>query len=419
VSRLVVVSNRIASPRDVKPGGLAVAMQAALRESGGLWFGWSGAIESHASSTLHSEVAGAVEYVGMGLSRTDHDDYYAGFANRTLWPLFHFRPSLVDFARRTYEGYLRVNGLFADGLSRRLLPDDVIWVHDYHLLPLGSLLRERGVRASCGFFLHTPLPPRELLTILPVHRELFGTLAAYDLVGFHTRGYVHCFRDYACEELGAEINERGVYSVQGGRHSFHVGAFPIGIDTARVASDARHATGHVAARRLRLSLEQRALVIGVDRLDYSKGLPERFRAFARFLAEHPDWHRRVTLLQIAPSSRGEVREYRQVRRELEGIAGAINGRYAEPDWVPLRYVNKAYQQATLAGFYRLARVGMVTPFRDGMNLVAKEYVAAQDPEDPGVLLLSRFAGAAEELDAALLVNPSTARAWPRPCMRRW
>ena len=158
-------------------------------------------------------------------------------------------------------------------------------------------------------------------------------------------------------------------------------------------------------RRLRLSLEHRALLIGVDRLDYSKGLPERFRAFSRFLDEHPDWHRRVTLLQIAPSSRGEVREYRQLRRELEGIAGAINGRYAEPDWVPLRYVNKAYQQATLAGFYRLARVGLVTPFRDGMNLVAKEYVAAQDPDDPGVLVLSRFAGAAEELDAALLVNP--------------
>jgi trehalose 6-phosphate synthase len=405
VSRLVVVSNRIASPREVRPGGLAVAMQAALKESGGLWFGWSGKIDNHAEPVLHSETAGAVEYLGMGLSRADHDDYYAGFANRTLWPLFHFRPGLVDFRRRTYEGYLRVNALFADRLATRLRDDDVIWVHDYHLLPLGSLLRERGVRTSCGFFLHTPLPPQELLTMLPVHRELFSTLSAYDLVGFHTGRYVRCFRDYACDELDAEINERGVYSVEGGRHSFRVGAFPIGIDTAQVASDARQASTHSAARRLRLSLEQRVLVIGVDRLDYSKGLPERFRAFALFLAGYPDWHRRVTLLQIAPSSRGEVREYRQVRRELEGIAGAINGRYAEPDWVPLRYVNKAYQQATLAGFYRLAKVGMVTPFRDGMNLVAKEYVAAQDPDDPGVLMLSRFAGAAEELDAALLVNP--------------
>ena len=335
----------------------------------------------------------------------DYDDYYSDFANRTLWPLFHFRPSLVDFKRGAYEGYLRVNALFADRLASRLRPDDVVWVHDYHLIPLGSLLRDRGVRARCGFFLHTPLPPQELLTILPVHRELFGMTAAYDLVGFHTRRYVQCFHDYARDELGAEINERGVYSLQGGRRSFRVGVFPIGIDTARVAADARHATAHTAVRRLRLSLEHRALLIGVDRLDYSKGLPERFRAFSRFLDEHPDWHRRVTLLQIAPSSRGEVREYRQLRRELEGIAGAINGRYAEPDWVPLRYVNKAYQQATLAGFYRLARVGLVTPFRDGMNLVAKEYVAAQDPNDPGVLLLSRFAGAAEELDAALLVNP--------------
>jgi trehalose 6-phosphate synthase len=409
VSRLVVVSNRVASPKEMKPGGLAVAMLAALREQGGLWFGWSGSISGsrvdEGPSPLKEDRVGPVDYVTMDLSRKDYDEYYAGFANRTLWPLFHFRPGLVDFDRQAWAGYLRVNALFADRLAALLRPNDQVWIHDYHLLPLAAMLRERGVRARIGFFLHTPLPPPDLLRMLPVHRELFGALVACDIVGFHTRGYVAAFHDYVVGELGAEVNERGVYSVQGGRHSFRVAAFPIGVDPLQIAGDAGRASELAAARRLQQSLEGKQLVIGVDRLDYSKGLPERFRAYGRFLSRYPDCHRRVALLQIAPSSRGEVPEYRELRRELEGLAGAINGRWAEPDWVPLRYVNKAFQPATLAGFYRLARVGLVTPFRDGMNLVAKEYVCAQDPEDPGVLVLSRFAGAAEELAAAVLVNP--------------
>ena len=409
MSRLVVVSNRVASPKEVKPGGLAVAMLGALRETGGIWFGWSGSIATgvagDASPPLKEERLGPVDYLTMDLTRRDHDEYYAGFANRTLWPLFHFRPGLVDFNRQDYLGYLRVNALFADRLATVLRPSDHVWIHDYHLLPLAAMLRERGVRSRIGFFLHTPLPPPDMLRMLPPHRELFGALACCDLVGFHTPGYVRAFHDYVMAELDAEVNERGVYSVQGGRHSFRIADFPIGVDPLQIAADAQHASTLVSARRLQQSLDDKTLVIGVDRLDYSKGLPERFRAFGRFLSQHADQHRRVTFLQIAPASRGEVPEYRELRRELEGIAGAINGRWAEPDWVPLRYVNKAFQPSTLAGFYRMAKVGLVTPFRDGMNLVAKEYVCAQDPADPGVLVLSRFAGAAEELDAALLVNP--------------
>jgi len=405
LKRLVVVSNRIALPNETKPGGLALAMQAALRECGGLWLGWSGQTAERSASELKRMQADSVEYLTFDLSKPDLEDYYAGFANRTLWPLFHFRPSLVDFARACYACYVRVNALIADHLAALLQPDDVVWVHDYHLIPLGALLRERGVRARIGFFLHTPFPPQELLTMLPVHRELFETLAAYDLVGFHTPDYVRAFRDYALNELGAEINEQGVFSVRGGRHSFRVADFPISIDTAAVARAAEQAANQAATRRLQRSLEGRALVIGVDRLDYSKGLPERFKAYGQLLAEHPEHHRRVTLLQIAPTSRGDVPEYQQLRGELERIAGAINGRFAEPDWVPLRYVNKPYHHNSLTGFYRLARVGFVTPLRDGMNLVAKEFVASQDPDDPGVLVLSRFAGAAHELGAALLVNP--------------
>ncbi len=405
MSRLIVVSNRVALPDEFKPGGLASAMLAALREIGGLWFGWSGKVASTSGAELKFESARNIAFATLDLSTRDHTEYYSGFANGTLWPLFHFRPSLVDFERRAYEGYLRVNGIFAEKLAALLEPDDVVWVHDYHLIPLASLLRARGARARLGFFLHTPFPPAEILTMLPVHRELFESLTEYDLVGFQTEGYLRAFRGYLVDEAHAEVNEHGVFSLQGGRRSFRAGVFPIGIDVAAVAQLARDAVGEPAYGQLRTSILDRTLVVGVDRLDYSKGLPERFVTFGRMLDAHPEWVRRVTLLQIAPSTRGEVAEYRKLRRELERLAGSINGRYATPDWVPVRYVNKGYDPLSLMGFYRLAKVGLVTPLRDGMNLVAKEYLASQDPDDPGVLVLSRFAGAARELGSALLVNP--------------
>ncbi|HET9484933.1 MAG TPA: alpha,alpha-trehalose-phosphate synthase (UDP-forming) [Xanthomonadales bacterium] len=405
MSRLVVVSNRVALPEEFKPGGLASGMLAALREIGGIWFGWSGKLAEDGGSTVRVTNSKNITFATIDLSRRDHGDYYAGFANRTLWPLFHFRPSLVDFDRSAYDGYLRVNTLFADRLAELLEPDDVVWIHDYHLIPLAQHLRARGVRSRLGFFLHTPFPPIEILSMLPVHRELFESLTSYDLVGFQTDGYMRAFRDYLIEEAHAEVNEHGLISLQGGRRNFRAGCFPIGIDVGAVARLAEEAVGQPAYEQLRTSIDNRTLVIGVDRLDYSKGLPERFITFGRMLETRPEWLRRVTLLQIAPSSRGEVAEYRKLRRELERIAGSINGRYATPDWVPVRYVNRGYDHRTLMGFYRLAKVGLVTPLRDGMNLVAKEYLASQDPDDPGVLVLSRFAGAARELRAALLVNP--------------
>ena len=405
MTRLVVVSNRVALPDEFKPGGLASGMLAALRETGGIWFGWSGKLAAESATSVHVTRSNAIEFMTIDLSKRDHAEYYAGFANRTLWPLFHFRPSLVDCDRQAYDGYLRVNALFADRLAAVLEPEDVVWIHDYHLIPLAQLLRARGVRSKLGFFLHTPFPPADLITMLPMHRELFASLTSYDLVGFQTERHARAFRDYLVEESHAEVNEHGLISIEGGRRSFRCGVFPIGIDVGAVARLAEEAVGKPASTQLEASIDGRRLVIGVDRLDYSKGLPERFLAFGRMLELHPDWLRRVTLLQIAPTSRGEVSEYRKLRRELERIAGSINGGYAEPDWVPVRYVNKGYDHQTLMGFYRLAKVGFVTPLRDGMNLVAKEYLASQDPDDPGVLVLSRFAGAACELHGALLVNP--------------
>lgn len=404
MSRLVVISNRVALPKDARAGGLASAMQAALAEAGGLWFGWSGRLVDESARTMARQDDGRVDFALLDLTREEYTRYYLGFSNRTLWPLLHFRPSLLEYSREDFTVYRRVNRLFAEHVARLLKPGDRIWVHDYHLIPLGAELRALGVDARIGFFLHIPLPPRELLAILPHHEHLFSALAAYDLVGVQTDADLDALTHYFRVEYGAATDDGPLVHLPDGRR-FRAAAFPIGIDAGRVARDAERAANGAATKRLVTSLEHRRLAIGVDRLDYSKGLPQRFEAFGRFLSRHAEWRAKLSLLQIAPPSREDVPEYRELRSRLERIAGATNGRYAEPDWVPIRYVNRSFNQATLAGFYRVADAGLVTPLRDGMNLVAKEFVAAQPAEDPGVLVLSTLAGAARELPQAVLINP--------------
>ena len=404
MSRLVVVSNRVAIPGENAPGGLAVALQAALGERGGVWFGWSGKSVRGTSGNVHEQQDGGIRYITVDLSRADVDDYYNGFSNRTLWPLLHFRLDLVDYDRATREGYRRVNALFADTLAPLLREDDIVWIHDYHLIPLAALLRERGVTCRMGFFLHVPVPSADLMMAIPDHARLFSTLYAYDLLGFQTSRDNDRFRSYVRLYGGGKLLDDHRVEAPDGRR-IRTGAFPISIDTPRIARQAAAAAGKSALRNLHTSLERRLLAIGVDRLDYSKGLPERFQSFGRYLERHPDHKGSLTYLQIAPVSRGEVNEYQHLRNQLEQIAGHINGQHAEPDWTPLRYVNRNIPHAMLTGYYRMARIGLVTPLRDGMNLVAKEYVAAQDPDDPGVLILSLLAGAALEMKEALLVNP--------------
>ncbi|MFL6593572.1 MAG: alpha,alpha-trehalose-phosphate synthase (UDP-forming) [Luteimonas sp.] len=405
MSRLVVVSNRVPLPSDRnRAGGLAVAMHAALSERGGMWFGWSGRRVRGDSGEKHVEQAGNITYCTIDLSWADFEAYYNGFANRTLWPLLHFRMDLVDYSRETWAGYRRVNALFADRLVQELRGDDVIWVHDYHMIPMAQRLRERGVGNRIGFFLHVPMPSSDLLAALPSHRDVFAALSSYDLVGFQTTRDLERFQDYVRLFGGGRVIAQGELETAAGRR-FRAGAFPISIDTEKVARQAAASLRRPAVQKLRESMTERMLAIGVDRLDYSKGLPERFRAFERHLDRHPEQRGQLTLLQIAPPSRGEVPEYQALRRELEGVSGHINGMHSAPDWTPLRYVNRNFPHEVLTGFYRLAHVGLVTPLRDGMNLVAKEFVASQDGEDPGVLVLSRFAGAASELGSALQVNP--------------
>ena len=404
MSRLVVVSNRVALPGENRAGGLATGLLAALRERGGLWFGWSGRSVAGDSGALHEAQDGAIRYLTMDLSKSDLDNYYNGFANRALWPLLHFRLDLVDYDRRKREGYWKVNTLFADTLAPLLRDDDTVWIHDYHLIPLASLLRERGVGCRIGFFLHVPVPSADLIQALPDHRALFQTLYAYDLLGFQTRRDVDRFQSYVRLFGGGGLVDNEWIQAPDGRR-VRTSAFPIGIDTEHIARQARSAASNKPVRDLRQSLQHRKLAIGVDRLDYSKGLPERFHGFERYLDRYPQQKGEMTYLQIAPVSRGSVTEYRKLRSDLERLAGHINGGHAEADWTPLRYVNQNYAHSTLTGFYRQAAVGLVTPLRDGMNLVAKEYIAAQDPENPGMLVLSLLAGAADELKQALLVNP--------------
>jgi trehalose 6-phosphate synthase len=404
--RLVVVSNRVAQGEQAtsNSGGLAVGIRAALRQSGGgIWFGWSGAIGEETASTPRMIADGPLNFAVLDLSRRDFEEYYIGYANRVLWPLFHFRPELVEFSRRVLSGYLRVNRLFAQALAPLLSPDDLIWVHDYHLIPLAAELRRADQQQPIGFFLHTPFPPADLLRVLPDHRELVQMLCAYDLVGFQTEPDLVAFRDYLLRWAGATDLGQGVVRAFG--RVVRCCVLPIGIDVEAVAAQAEAAEENRHMRRLRQSLGGRALMIGVDRLDYSKGLHARFECYRQLLERCSETRGRIVFMQIAPPSRSEVPEYQVIRKSLETAAGAINSRYGEFDWTPLRYINKSFHHRVLTGFFRASRIGLVTPLRDGMNLVAKEYVASQQPEDPGVLVLSCFAGAAHELSDAVIVNP--------------
>ncbi len=415
LSRLIIISNRVQAPTADRPGapdgatvgaqgGLAVALTAALREAEGIWFGWSGDIGE--TGDLRFATHDGVTSATIDLPEQDVEEYYDGYANRTLWPLFHFRLGLTEFERDFQGGYERVNRVFGKVIGPHILPDDIVWVHDYHLIPLGWVLRQQGLANRMGFFLHIPWPPTQLMTALPDHRRLAEALFAYDVIGFQTREWLETFHDYVVNQMGGTIGDNDSVTV-GGRTITAI-ACPIGINAADFAASATSPAAVETHRRMVTGSNGRAMIVGVDRLDYSKGLEERFNGYRRYLETRPEAHSKVYFLQIAPPSRAAVQSYRDIRDQLDALSGRINGAFADIDWVPLNYVNQGYPRDKLAGVYRAARAGLVTPLRDGMNLVAKEYIAAQDPQDPGVLILSRFAGAAEQLHEALLINPYSA-----------
>jgi trehalose 6-phosphate synthase len=401
--RLVAVSNRVGPVRGAAAaGGLAVGLVDALNERGGVWFGWSGKMAAAGKSRLRTEKAGNITLATLDLTQHDYDGFYRGFSNNCLWPLLHFRIDLMRFERGEFETYRRVNARFARNLAGLLKPDDLVWVHDFHLIPLAEELRRLGIRQRIGFFLHTPFPPTEILGTLPAHEALSRSMFAYDLIGFQTEDDLYRFQVHVRRAYDGTV--RGEMLSAFGRE-IRTGAFPIGIDVDRFHRFAFTSPGNKEFARMRRVLRGRDQFIGVDRLDYSKGLLRRMDAFGRYLQRHPKAHGQVILLQVAPVSRGDLTSYRNFRQELDREAARVNGRFGRFDWTPVHYLNRALPRRTLAGLYRASSVGLVTPMRDGMNLVAMEYVAAQDPADPGVLVLSRFAGAAKHLRDALLVNP--------------
>ncbi len=398
MSRLVAISNRL--PLGDNPsGGLVVALQDALRQSGGLWVGFSGELIEDPSDRLTFHEGAPFQRASFDLNPDDHAGYYLGYSNSVLWPVCHGRPDLMQILPEDLDAYRRVNSRIADLLVPHLRPDDRIWVQDYHLFPLAAELRRRGVRSRIGHFLHIPFPGPADMATLPNPNELFEWLSHYDLLGFQTERDLSNFVESARQLAQVEPLDDRKFRING--RETQVGVFPIGIDAKAFIEEARQA---LEEDRMR-SLTDSEIIIGVDRLDYSKGIPNRFRAFQLLLENNPDLHERIALLQIAPPTRGEVEAYRAIREETEHLAGRINGQFASVNWTPIRYIHRPLPRNVLAGLYRQARIGLVTPLADGMNLVAKEYVAAQNPDDPGVLILSRFAGAAETMEEALITNP--------------
>lgn len=406
MSRLIVVSNRVQVPKGRgaagAQGGLAVALGSALRERRGIWFGWSGKEVETFTGQIDMQRNEGVTTATIDLEPQDVEEYYNGYANRTLWPLFHYRIDLAEYERDFGKGYERVNERFAENLTPLLEPDDLIWVHDYHLMPLGERLRNRGAKNRIGFFLHIPWPPTNLFVSLPFHERLVRSMLSYDLIGFQTVQSLDSFLYYCTKELGAEVDGH-IIRYEG--REIRAEAFPIGVDFDEFTAAEGTPEAVAGEERIRSSSRSRSVIIGVDRLDYSKGLPERFDAVGRFFDTYPDRVDKTVFIQIAPPSRVDVESYQEIRASLESKAGQINGARSRVDIVPIRYVNQGYPRNELFGFYRASDIGLVTPLRDGMNLVAKEYVAAQDPKDPGVLILSQFAGAAYQLTSAMLVNP--------------
>ncbi len=409
MSRLIAVSNRISVPkRGAAPGGLAVGLMAAMQARRGLWFGWDGEIAEAAADEPSVARKEGVTFASIDFDQAEYKEYYLGFCNGTLWPLFHYFVDGFRYDDTQYEAYQRMNQRFARLLLPLLEPDDLIWVHDYHMFPLAQRLREAGVTQPIGLFLHIPFPNVEVLRALPVYGELLQAMLAYDVLGFQTEIDRDAFRGAVAFVWGPQVLSSANSISFGGRRVI-TEVFPIGVDVDVIAREAVESQASDAWKRMTAGLLGRRLMIGVDRLDYSKGLVERFKAYERFLETHPENQNRVTFMQIAPLSRADVRAYAEIRRDLEQTTGRTNGRFADTDWTPIRYLNRNFPHDVLMGFMRSALIGIVTPVRYGMNLVAKEFVAAQDPADPGVLILSTLAGAARELTSALMVNPYDTR----------
>ncbi|MFN7953184.1 MAG: bifunctional alpha,alpha-trehalose-phosphate synthase (UDP-forming)/trehalose-phosphatase [bacterium] len=411
MTRLLIVSNRlpvsvsvnrgrIALSRSV--GGLATGLGRLHAQGDSLWIGWPGTREPLAGE-LGEQLRrrlGSKRLVGVDLEPDEVDRFYERFANEVLWPTFHYLLDRVPIEGQDWELYERVNERFADAVVQHHRPGDVVWVHDYHLMRVPALLRRKIPDARIGFFLHIPFPPSDVFRTLPGRESLLEGLLGADLVGFHTFRYLRHFAAATLRTLGRAV---AIDRIRSGDRDVRLGVYPMGIDAQQFEAHAEEPAVRAEVATLRGSGAQ-AILLGIDRLDYTKGIPRRLLAFERLLERWPELRERVRLIQIASPSRSTVRSYREFRNQVHTLIGRIHGAFATPSWVPVHYIHRGYQSAEITALYRAADVMLVTPLRDGMNLVAKEFVASRTDGD-GVLVLSEFAGAADELFGALIVNP--------------
>lgn len=396
MQRVVVVSNRVTDLAVARQaGGVAVAIADMLMHRPAIWLGWNGAITEPGSEddTRDVTLARQSRIIKFPLTRDDFNGFYLGYANSVLWPVFHSRLDLAQFEAGFYDQYQAVNKKFAREVADVLHEDDIVWVHDYHFLTLAKELRALGVQNAIGLFLHIPVPPAQAFLAIPEHKELAEALTFYDLVGVQTQADVGNIIDVFQQAVFGQLMSNG--DIRVANRAVRIGSYPVGIDVAALKQHSQQPAD--APEHIR--------IVGVDRLDYTKGLPQKFRAYGKFLSDSAEFKGNVVLTQIAPPTREDLEAYSDIRAELENLAGAINGAHGDLAWSPVQYLHRTYDREQLFDIFRTSKVGLVTPLRDGMNLVAKEYVAVQDADDPGVLVLSRFAGAAEQLTDALIVNP--------------
>ncbi len=416
--KFIIVSNRLPLELDIqddnitiKPGagGLITALTPVLKKHEGVWIGWDGDLNGKLSCDVLEREAASFDYTMKSVSLTSQEvaDYYDGFCNGTLWPLFHDYLGHTQFHRSTWRSYQAVNLKFARNISQYAEKKDFIWIQDYHLTLVGKYLRELGARHKLAFFLHIPFPPWDIFMRLPWRKEIIEGLLVYDSVGFQTvkdcRNFVQCIRRLL-PEAKTNILKKRIIIEYSGRH-ISIGAFPISIDFEEFHDMAQTEEVEKEAWFIHENLPERKIILGVDRLDYTKGIPRRLRAFETLLEKYPDLCEKISLVQIVVPSRTSVPEYQKMKQNIEETVGRINGRFTVKGWVPIHYIYRSLTRAELIAYYRTSEIALITPLKDGMNLVAKEYCASCVSEK-GILILSEFAGAAFQLrKGAIMVNP--------------
>lgn len=419
--RLVIISNRLpfvihkeqSGELSIKPGsgGLTTALAPVLRDRGGIWIGWTGTVDVNEQEIIklseESQKKEGFLFAPVFLTQEDITLYYDGFANEIIWPLFHDLQTECHFVPEYWYAYKKVNNKFADVIMKKILPDDFIWVHDYHLMVLGEELRNRGVKQKLGFFLHIPFPSLDIFLKLPWRFQIIQALLQYDLIGFQTmrdkRNFIHCVKTLFKDARVS--SNRSIHTCKVGSREVRIGVFPISIDNHEFERIAASDEVTAEVKALKEATQKQQLVFSIDRQDYTKGILFRLEAIFRFLKDHPEFHKKVQFIQLVVPSRAEIPKYHELKEEINRLVGEINSQMTHDGWVPIHHLYHSFNRKELITHYRASDVMLITPVKDGMNLVAKEYIAS-NVDEKGVLVLSEFAGAAAQLyHEAILVNP--------------